>query len=66
MTDPVAAGEWAAKQRLEPLHAQWKQEDQALENQMRDEMMNSTGMGDMLKQQQEMEQKYAYPASPPR
>ncbi len=28
---------------------------------MRDEMMNTTGMGHMLKMQLEMEQKYGYP-----
>ncbi len=54
MYDPYAAAEWAAKQRIEPLAAEWKQEDQALEQQMHQEMMNSTGMGDMLKMQQQM------------
>lgn len=62
---PIAAHEWAAKQHLEPLYAQCKQEDQELEHQMRDEMMNTTGMGHRLKMQQEMEQGYDYPGTAP-
>jgi len=60
--DPYAASEVAARQRLEPLHAQWASEDQELKIQMQEEMMNSTGMGDMLKQQREMTEKYSHPA----
>jgi hypothetical protein len=63
--DPYAASEWAAKQRLEPLAAQWKQEDQELEQQMHEEMMNSTGMGDLMKMQQEAMKNYGYPDPPP-
>jgi hypothetical protein len=61
--DPYAASEVAARQRLEPLYAQWAKEDQELKIQMQEEMMSSTGMGDMLKQQREMTEKYSYPAS---
>lgn len=43
--DPYAAAEVAAKRRVEQLTPQWKQEDQALDRQMQEEMMSSTGMG---------------------
>lgn len=58
MYDPYGASEWAAKQRVEELGVQWKKEDQELEAQMQEEMMSSTGMGDMLKMQQEMMKQY--------
>jgi hypothetical protein len=60
--DPYGASEVAARQRLEALYAQWAREDQELKTQMQEEMMSSTGMGDMLKQQREMTKKYGYPA----
>ena len=64
--DPYAASEWAAKQGLQPIHAQWETEDQELEVEKHQEMMNSTGMGDMLRQQQNMMKQYGqlspYPA----
>jgi hypothetical protein len=62
MYDPYSASEAAAKRRLEPLYAQWKKDDQELEKQMQEDMMNSTGMGKMLKQQQEMTKRYGYQA----
>lgn len=62
MYDPYAASEWAAKQRVEELGVQWKKEDQELEAQMQQEMMSSTGMGDMLKMQQEMMKQYGHTA----
>ena len=65
ITDPYAAGEWAAKQRLVPLQAQWAKEDQELEVQMKEEMMGSTGMGDMMKMQREAVEKYGYSGPPP-
>jgi hypothetical protein len=58
--DPYAASEWAAKQRVEQLNAQWKKEDQALDAQMHEEMMSSTGMGKMMQNQQEMMKQYGY------
>ena len=58
--DPYAASEWAAKQRVEKLTAQWKKEDQELDAQMHEEMMTSTGLGKMMGNQQEMMKQYGY------
>ncbi len=63
--DPHAASEWAAKQRIEQLGAQWKKEDQALDTQMQEDMMNHTSMGEMYKMQQEMMKQYGYSAPTP-
>ena len=58
--DPIAASEWAAKQRIEQLGVQWKKEDQELDAHMQEEMMNNTSMGGMYKMQQEMMKQYGY------
>jgi hypothetical protein len=60
--DPVAASEWAAKQRIEQLTVQWKKEDQELDARMQQDMMNNTSMGGMYKMQQEMMKQYGYTA----
>lgn len=59
--DPHAASEWSAKQRIEQLSVQWKQEDQELEAEMQEDMLNNTSMGGMYKMQQEMMKQYGYP-----
>lgn len=64
--DPIAASEWAAKQRIEQLDAQWKKEDQELDAHMQEEMMNNTSMGGMYKMQQEMMKQYGYTAPAPK
>lgn len=56
--DSMATSEWAAKQRIEQLNAQWKKEDQELDAQMQEVMMNITSMGGMYRMQQEMIKQY--------
>jgi hypothetical protein len=63
--DPVAASEWAAKQRIEQLGVQWKKEDQELDAQMHKEMMNNTSMGGMYEMQQNMMKQYGYSTPAP-
>jgi hypothetical protein len=63
--DPVAASEWAAKQRVEKLGVQWKKEDQELDARMHEEIMNNTSMGGMYKRQQDMMPQYGNTAPAP-
>lgn len=60
--EPIAASEWAARQRIEQLAMQWKKEDQELDAQMQEEMMSNTSMGGMYKMQQDMMKQYGYTA----
>lgn len=63
--DPMAASEWAAKQRIEQLKVQWEKEDQELDAQMQEDMMNNTSMGGMYKMQQEMMKQYGHTTPAP-
>ncbi len=68
--DPHAVAEMRTRERLQALSAEWKKEDRELEYRMHEKMMQKSGMGDIMKMQQQMMENQGYggapaPAAPP-